>query len=240
MPGRSGKTRTMNPIGPVWRFTVRDTDGLQTTVTLGPVNRAGQDSRLELDAAITLPMPDQDEHLPDQDRGRRPSRRAGGPATALPGPDREGRPGVGPPAPPRQGRRRHPAAGDAPLHLQDHLRRGHRPAVAGSATITTARSRSPRRRPGARPTNWPSPGISATRSAIRWANTPRGQSLAEIGAAGRRRGPAGPQHDHRDRASRKASRLIAAQRERARSILAGASEAQLALLGPCRPPTPTP
>src|SRR4051794_24393381 len=64
-PGRSGKSHTMDPIGPVWRFTVRDTDGLQTTVNLGPVKRAGQDLSASLTMAITLPMPDQDEHLPD-------------------------------------------------------------------------------------------------------------------------------------------------------------------------------
>src|SRR4051812_42738945 len=65
LPGRSGKTHTMNPIGPVWRFTVCDTDGLQTTVHLGPVKRAGQDLSASLAMTIALPMPDQDEHLPD-------------------------------------------------------------------------------------------------------------------------------------------------------------------------------
>ena len=55
----------MNPIGPVWRFTVCDTDGLQATVHLGPVKRAGQDLSASLTMTITLPMPDQDEHLPD-------------------------------------------------------------------------------------------------------------------------------------------------------------------------------
>ena len=59
------KTRTMNPIVPVWRFTVRDTDGLQTTLTLGPVNRQGQTLSLELALQMTLPMPHQDEDLPD-------------------------------------------------------------------------------------------------------------------------------------------------------------------------------
>ena len=65
MPGRSGKTHTMNPIGPVWRLTVCDTDSLQTTVSLGPVKRAGQDLSASLTMAITMPMPDQYEHLPD-------------------------------------------------------------------------------------------------------------------------------------------------------------------------------
>jgi hypothetical protein len=44
---------------------VCDTDGLQTTVSLGPVKRAGQNLSASLTMAITLPMPDQDEHLPD-------------------------------------------------------------------------------------------------------------------------------------------------------------------------------
>ena len=45
---------------------MRDTDDLQTTITLGPVNREGQTLSLELELQMTLPMPDQDEHLPDQ------------------------------------------------------------------------------------------------------------------------------------------------------------------------------
>jgi hypothetical protein len=45
---------------------VRDTDGLQTTLTLGPVNRDGSNLSLELGLQMTLPLPDQDEHLPDQ------------------------------------------------------------------------------------------------------------------------------------------------------------------------------
>jgi hypothetical protein len=45
---------------------VRDTDNLQTTLTLGPVNRAGPTLSLELALKMTVPMPDQDEHLPDQ------------------------------------------------------------------------------------------------------------------------------------------------------------------------------
>src|SRR5665213_2359543 len=55
----------MNPIEPVWRFTVRDTDGFQATITLGPVKRVGNDLSASLEMAMTLPMPDQDEHLPD-------------------------------------------------------------------------------------------------------------------------------------------------------------------------------
>jgi Uncharacterised protein family (UPF0236) len=45
---------------------VRDTDDLQTTITLGPVNCQGQTLSLDLALQMTSPMPDQDEHLPDQ------------------------------------------------------------------------------------------------------------------------------------------------------------------------------
>jgi hypothetical protein len=45
---------------------VRDTNDLQTTITLGPVNRVAQTLSLELGLQMALPMPDQDEHLPDQ------------------------------------------------------------------------------------------------------------------------------------------------------------------------------
>ena len=45
---------------------MRDTDDLQATITLGPVNRDGQTLTLELGLRMTLPMPDQDEHLPDR------------------------------------------------------------------------------------------------------------------------------------------------------------------------------
>jgi hypothetical protein len=45
---------------------VRDTDDLQTTITLGPVNREGQLLALQLELQMTVPLPDQDEHLPDQ------------------------------------------------------------------------------------------------------------------------------------------------------------------------------
>jgi hypothetical protein len=45
---------------------VRDTNGLQTTITLGPVNCEGQTLSLELELQMTVPLPDQDEHLPDQ------------------------------------------------------------------------------------------------------------------------------------------------------------------------------
>src|SRR3954471_17370512 len=55
-----------SPIVPVWRPTVRATDGLQTTITCGPVNVIGQECSLQLAMEISLPMPTQDEHLPDR------------------------------------------------------------------------------------------------------------------------------------------------------------------------------
>ena len=45
---------------------MRATDGLQTTITFRPVNMNDQTLSLELSMAISLPMPIQDEHLPDQ------------------------------------------------------------------------------------------------------------------------------------------------------------------------------
>jgi hypothetical protein len=56
----------MPPIGPVWRHTVRATNGLQTTIHVDPVNSDGQAFSLDLSLEMTLPMPPQDEHLPDQ------------------------------------------------------------------------------------------------------------------------------------------------------------------------------
>jgi hypothetical protein len=45
---------------------VHDTDGFQATITLGPVNRVGQDLSASLEMMIISPMPDQDERLPDR------------------------------------------------------------------------------------------------------------------------------------------------------------------------------
>lgn len=45
---------------------MRETNGLQTTITCSPVNRIDQVLSLELSLQMTLPLPDQDEHLPDQ------------------------------------------------------------------------------------------------------------------------------------------------------------------------------
>jgi hypothetical protein len=45
---------------------MRATDGLQTTITLGPVKDNDQALSLELSLGMSLPMPAQDGHLPDQ------------------------------------------------------------------------------------------------------------------------------------------------------------------------------
>ena len=45
---------------------MRATDGLQTTIASGPVNRLDQTVSLEMSLRMSLPMPRQDEHLPDQ------------------------------------------------------------------------------------------------------------------------------------------------------------------------------
>ena len=45
---------------------MRATDGLQTTITHRPVNVIDQKFALELSLGMTLPIPPQDEHLPDQ------------------------------------------------------------------------------------------------------------------------------------------------------------------------------
>jgi hypothetical protein len=45
---------------------VRTTDGLQATITCGPVNVIDQTFSVQLSLEMSLPMPPQDEHLPDQ------------------------------------------------------------------------------------------------------------------------------------------------------------------------------
>jgi len=45
---------------------VRDTDGLKTNLTLGPVNCQGPDLSVELGLQVILPLPEQDRDLPDR------------------------------------------------------------------------------------------------------------------------------------------------------------------------------
>ena len=109
---------------------MRETDDLQTTITLSPVNRQGQALSLELSLQMTLPMPKQDEHLPDQieafvhQAGLEVQRRLF--RALIEKADRElilqrryGTAGDG----------IQPASRHAALHLQDHLRGSHRQPV---------------------------------------------------------------------------------------------------------------
>ena len=108
---------------------MRATDGLQTTINLGPVHRDDQALSLQLSLGMSLPVPSQDEHLPDQieafvhQAGLQIQRRLF--RALIEKADQELV---------LQNRRgkaaRYPAPGDAAVHLQDDLRRGHRPAVA--------------------------------------------------------------------------------------------------------------
>src|SRR5271157_1314709 len=71
IPGRGGdypcpsikKHAGWNTIVAVWRHTMRATDGLQTTITLGSVNDDGQAFSLGLSLQMSLPILQQDEHL---------------------------------------------------------------------------------------------------------------------------------------------------------------------------------
>ena len=45
---------------------MRATNGLQTTITLDPVNSDGQAFSLDMLVEMTMPMPPQDKHLPDE------------------------------------------------------------------------------------------------------------------------------------------------------------------------------
>ena len=45
---------------------MRATDGLETTITCGPVNLIDQQLTLDLSLELSLALPRQDEHLPDQ------------------------------------------------------------------------------------------------------------------------------------------------------------------------------
>ena len=144
---------------------MRATDGFQTTINLSPVNCEDQTLSLELELKMALPMPNQDEHLPDQietvvhQAGLEAQRRLF--QALLEKADqqlvlqrRQGKGGAGiravehGPSPSRRSLARLPFGGRE------------------SATITMTRWRFPRQPPGTRPTNSTSPGTSATRSVI--------------------------------------------------------------------------
>src|SRR3954464_7095466 len=220
----------MNPIVPVWRFTVRETDGLQTTIALGPVNCEGQTLSLELELQMTVPLPDQDEHLPDQiealvhQAGLEVPRRLF--QVLVEKADQE---------PILQ--RRHGKGGGG---IQ---RRGTRPftfkTTFGEVTVQRSRIRHNR------------DGSMEIPSARAW-NTPHQLAITQnlrdavsdqMGdqSAGKSRSDVCEAAGEADLLGRstiieivhqEGERLIAAQRQRARSVRDGASEATLALLGP--------
>ena len=209
---------------------MRATDGLQTTIALGPVNGVGQTISLELSLGMSLPMPHQDEHLPDQieafvhQAGLVMQRRLF--KVLMEKADQElvlqlrhGKGGAG---------------------IQ---RRGRRPftfkTVFGNVTVQRSRIRHKY------------DGTMEVPSAIAWDTSHQlhitqnlhdavcdqmrdqsaGKTLRQHLPVRRRRESAWADHDHRHRASGGGT-TDPRQRERARSVLIGTTEAQLALLGP--------
>jgi len=165
---------------------MRATDGLQTTITLGSVNHDGQAFSLGLSLEMSLPIPQQDEHLPDQieayvhQAGLEVQRQLF--RVLIEKADQElvlqRRQGKGGAGIQRRGTRPFTFTGKAKAALASSAGE-HDPSLSkqpsarsplsdcGSATIMTARSRPHRRPSGTHPTNSPSPRISGTRSVIR-------------------------------------------------------------------------
>jgi hypothetical protein len=209
---------------------VRDADDLQTTITLSPVNRQGQALSLELALQMTLPMPDQDEHLPDRieayvhHAGLEVQRRLF--RALIEKADQE-----------LILQRRHGKGGDG---IQC---RGTRPdtfkATVGEVTVRRIRIR--HNRDGAMEipsaTAWGTPHQLAITRNLRdavcdqMADQSAGKSRADVCES------AGDE-DLLGRSTileivhKEGERLITAQRQRARSVLDGAPAAQLAWLGP--------
>jgi hypothetical protein len=212
---------------------VRETTGLQTTLTLSPVNRLDSTLSVELGLQMTLPLPDQDDHLPDQIEafvhraGLEVQRRLF--RALIEKADQE-----------RVLSRRHGMAGAG---IQ---RRGTRPftfkTIFGEVSVRRCRI------------SHPQDGTIEIPSASAW-DTPHRLAITanlrdaicdQMGdqSAGRSRADVCREAGDEDLLGRstiveivhqEGERLIAAQRERARSILDDAPEAQRALLGPAGP-----
>ena len=151
---------------------MRATDGLQTTINLGPV-RDDQAFSLQLSLGMSLPVPSQDEHLPDQieafvhQAGLQIQHRLF--RALIEKADQElvlqNRRGKAGPLVSSE-------PGDAAVHLQDNL-----------GEVTVQRSRISHKHddtievpwpgPGRHPTNCTSPGTSGMRSVISSAIDPR-------------------------------------------------------------------
>jgi Uncharacterised protein family (UPF0236) len=209
---------------------MRATDGLQTTITLGPVKDQGQVVSLELSLVLSLPMPSQDEHLPDHieacvhQAGLEAQRRLF--KALIEKADRELV---------LQHRRGKGGAGIC--------RRGTRPFTFKTifGAVTVARSRISHDLDGTieipSATTWDTSHQLAITQNLRDAicdqmgDRSAGESRAEICRDAGDEDLLG-RSTVIDIVHREGQRLIVAQRERARAVLDGASEAHLALLGP--------
>jgi hypothetical protein len=209
---------------------VRATDGLQTTINPGPVNCADQTLSLDLELQMILPMPDQDEHLPDQieaavhQAGLELQRRLF--QVLIEKADQE-----------LVLQQRH-GKGDAGIQ-----RRGTRPFTFKTifGEVTVERSRILHKKDDSMEV--PSAGAWNTSHQLMITRNLRDAVCDQMGArsAGESRADVCEDAGDEDLVGRstiidivhhEGEQLVAAQRARARVILCGASEAQLAMLGP--------
>ncbi len=208
---------------------MRDTDGLQTTIALGPVNCQGQTLALELTLQMTVPLPEQDKHLPDQieafvhQAGLEVQRRLF--QVLIEKADQE-----------LVLQRRHGKGGGG---IQ---RRGTRPFTFKTTfgEVTVQRSRIRHNRDGSMEipsaTAWNTPHQLAITQNLRDAvcdqmsDQSAGKSRADIGQDAGEETLLG-RSTIIEIVHQEGAQLIAAQRRRARAVLDDASEVQLALLG---------
>jgi Uncharacterised protein family (UPF0236) len=209
---------------------MRATDGLQTTITLGPVKDQGQVVSLELSLDLSLPMPSQDEHLPDHieayvhQAGLEVQRRLF--KALIEQADRE------------LVLRHRRGKGGAGIR-----RRGTRPFTFKTifGEVTVERSRISHNHDGTietpSATAWATPHQLAITQNLRDAvcdqmgGRSAGKSRADVcRCAGD--GDLLGRSTVVDIVHREGEQLVVAQRERARAVLDGAPEAHLALLGP--------
>ncbi len=209
---------------------MRATDGLQTTITCSPVNRIDQTLSLEMSLAMSLPMPLQDEHLPDQieahvhQAGLELQRRLF--QVLIEKADHE------------LVLQRRQGKGGAGIRL-----RGTRPFTFKTTfgEVTLPRSRIEHKMDGT--TEVPSAHAWNTSHQLHITQNLRDAVCDQMSDQSTRKSRAdvcqyAGDEDLLGRSTitdivhQEGELLIAAQRERARSILSGASEAQLALLGP--------
>ena len=209
---------------------MRATDGLQTTITLGSVKPHGQAFALALSLEISLPMPRQDEHLPDQieayvhQAGLEVQRRLF--QVLIEKADQE-----------LVLQHRHGKAGAG---IQ---RRGTRPFTFKTifGEVTVERSRISHNQDGTieipSATVWNTSHQLAITENLRAAvcdqmsNRSAGKSRADVCQYAGDESLLG-RSTVIDIVHQEGEQLIRAQRERARAVLDGASEAQLAVLGP--------